>query len=73
MVKGRRTIPEIFSGGTLIVFFVLLLFSIPPASALSAERAIRIGFPVPLTGAFGKDGSLVRDAYLFWKETINAQ
>jgi branched-chain amino acid transport system substrate-binding protein len=72
IVKGRRTIPEIFSGGTLIVFLVLFLFSIPPSSALSAERPIRIGFPVPLTGAFGKDGSLVRDAYLFWKETVNA-
>ena len=54
------------------LFLVPLLFSIPPSDALSAERSIRIGFPVPLTGAFGKDGSLVRDAYLFWKETINA-
>ena len=73
MVEGRRIIPEIFSGHTLIILLVLFLFFIPSASALGAERPIRIGFPVPLTGVFGKDGSLVRDAYLFWKETINAQ
>jgi branched-chain amino acid transport system substrate-binding protein len=71
-VKIPPTIPGIFSGRTLIVFFVFFLFTIPPLRALSAEPPIRIGFPVPLTGAFGKDGSLVRDAYLFWKETVNA-
>ena len=71
-MKGQQRIPKIFSGRELIIFLVLFLFLIPPSSGLSAERPIRIGFPVPLTGAFGKDGSLVRDAYLFWKETVNA-
>lgn len=72
-VKVQQTIPKMFSVRTLIVVLVLFLFSMPPPNTQSAERPIRIGFPVPLTGAFGKDGSLVRDAYLFWKETVNAQ
>jgi branched-chain amino acid transport system substrate-binding protein len=41
-------------------------------SRVLAERPLRVGFSVPLTGVFGKDGALVRDAYIFWKETINA-
>ena len=71
-VKGQQTIPKIFSRRDLIIFLVLFLLLIPLSSAMGTERPIRIGFPVPLTGAFGKDGGLVRDAYLFWKETVNA-
>jgi branched-chain amino acid transport system substrate-binding protein len=52
-----------------MVSFLFICFSTP---AFSAERPFRIGFVVPLTGAFGKDGGLVKDAYLFWKETVNA-
>ena len=37
------------------------------------QRPFRIGFATALTGVFGKDGSLVRDAYILWKETINAK
>jgi len=33
----------------------------------------RIGVALPLTGTFGKDGALVRDAYTFWAETINGK
>jgi branched-chain amino acid transport system substrate-binding protein len=51
------------------LFFSLLF----PYGLQGAERPFRIGFVVPLTGMNGKDGSLVRDAYLFWKETINGQ
>jgi branched-chain amino acid transport system substrate-binding protein len=50
--------------------FLFICFS---TAAFSAERPFRIGFVVPLTGAFGKDGGLVKDAYLFWKETVNAR
>ncbi len=52
----------------LVVFVLPFLFIIP---AHGQERPIRVGFAVPLTGVFGKDGALVKDAYLFWKETIN--
>ena len=69
MMKGRWIHSRIFLVSCQILAF--FLFTIRPAEAVGAQRAIRIGFPVPLTGAFGRDGSLVRDAYLFWKETIN--
>ena len=48
----------------------LLLFS---GHGEAAEKPFRVGFTVPLTGAFGKDGSLVKDAYVFWKEAVNGQ
>ena len=70
-MKGQCTHLKIFSVGCLILVF--FFFTILPVEVLGAQRPIRIGFPVPLTGAFGRDGSLVRDAYLFWKETVNAQ
>ena len=39
-------------------------------SASAAE--FKIGVAVPLTGLFGKDGALVKDAYTLWAETVNA-
>ena len=38
-----------------------------------APRPWLIGVPVSLTGVFGKDGNLVKDAYTFWQETVNAR
>ena len=42
---------------------------------LSYGQAVkfRIGCALPLTGVFGRDGNLVKDAYTFWAETINAK
>ena len=54
-------------GGMLsCVLMITLLFS----SAFAAE--FKIGVAVPLTGLFGKDGALVKDAYTLWAETVNA-
>ena len=58
---------------TIGLLILACLFFVSPQEIAGAERPYRIGFTVPLTGAFGKDGSLVKDAYLFWQETINAQ
>ncbi|MCL5124592.1 MAG: amino acid ABC transporter substrate-binding protein [Deltaproteobacteria bacterium] len=33
----------------------------------------KIGVAVSLTGVFGKDGNLVKDAYTLWQETVNSQ
>ena len=52
---------------------VLFFFFLIPYGSQGAERPFRIGFVVPLTGMNGKDGALVRDAYFFWKETINGR
>jgi len=59
-----------FSAGLLVLS---CLFCISPQGITHAEQPYRIGFTVPLTGAFGKDGALVKDAYVFWQETVNAQ
>jgi len=42
---------------------------------LSYGQAVkfRIGCALPLTGIFGRDGNLVKDAYTFWAETANAK
>jgi branched-chain amino acid transport system substrate-binding protein len=39
----------------------------------SAQQKFRIGYADPLTGTFGRDGSLVKDAYNFWAELVNAK
>ena len=38
-----------------------------------AQQKFRIGYADPLTGAFGRDGNLVKDAYNFWAELVNSK
>jgi branched-chain amino acid transport system substrate-binding protein len=55
------------------VLCVAILFGLLVPNLSFAQTAkFRIGCALPLTGVFGKDGSLVKDAYTFWAETINA-
>lgn len=42
------------------------------ADAAAQAKPFRIGVSVSLTGRFGKDGTLVRDAYNLWMEKVNA-
>jgi branched-chain amino acid transport system substrate-binding protein len=60
---------------SLLSLGILTLYLFPSSfsSAQSTDESFRVGFTVPLTGAFGKDGILVRDAYMFWKEKVNDQ
>jgi branched-chain amino acid transport system substrate-binding protein len=57
---------------------VLLLMALvvgllaPNLSYAQAAQKFRIGCALPLTGVFGRDGNLVKDAYTFWADTINA-
>ena len=62
--------PKIWIRCFLAVSLVVPIMLLP--CRVFAERPLRVGFSVPLTGVFGKDGALVRDAYIFWKEMINA-
>lgn len=65
------------AAGVALVLCLLpwaLICASPPAQAESQDKKpLRIGVAVSLTGAFGKDGSLVKDAYTLWMETVNAQ
>ena len=53
-----------------IVLTCMFAVSLMVSSALAAE--FKIGVAVPLSGLFGKDGALVKDAYTIWAETVNA-
>jgi branched-chain amino acid transport system substrate-binding protein len=48
-----------------------LLFGM--AAQAKDAQPFRIGVSVSLTGIFGKDGSLVKDAYTLWMEKVNAK
>jgi branched-chain amino acid transport system substrate-binding protein len=67
-VLNRRKVH--FAKTVLGIFFLLFFLA---GVAGGAEKAFKVGFTVPLTGAFGKDGSLVKDSYFFWKETVGAK
>ncbi len=47
--------------------------SLGSAAQAADAKPFRIGVAVSLTGIFGKDGSLVKDAYTLWMETVNAK
>lgn len=70
MKRHWKTFGNIFLLGA---FLPLCLVILAAGNGLGQERSLRVGFTVPLTGAFGKDGNLVKDAYLFWKETLNSR
>jgi branched-chain amino acid transport system substrate-binding protein len=57
------------------VLSLALLFSLMFVWTVQAQGAepFKIGVAVSLTGIFGKDGDLVKDAYTLWMETINAK
>ena len=55
--------------GVMIACLVIFL-----ASGISlAQQKFRIGYADPLTGTFGRDGNLVKDAYNFWGDLVNAK
>ncbi len=59
----------------VVIVGILLATGLLFGVAVQAKDAqpFRIGVSVSLTGVFGKDGSLVKDAYTLWMETINAK
>ena len=58
-----------FCLGVILASFAVLL----AAGISSAQQRFRIGYAVPLTGTFGRDGNLVKDAYTFWADLVNAK
>lgn len=61
--RGMRT--------AVVMTALLLVFG--AALNVGAADKFRIGASLPLTGIFGKDGELVRDAYNLWLEKVNAK
>ena len=60
--------------GIRILTMVVIMCLICGVTVQAAEpKPWRIGVSVSLTGIFGKDGNLVKDAYTLWKDTVNAK
>lgn len=47
------------------------LFAVPQASALAQSNVIKIGAPLPLTGAIAPEGLKQKEGYELWAETVN--
>jgi len=62
-LKGRMLV-----GVTVSALLIIWTHGI----AIGQEK-FRIGYADPLTGTFGRDGNLVKDAYNFWVERVNAK
>lgn len=58
----------------IILLAIALFFCFLSEAAVQAQDAkpFKIGVAVSLTGRFGKDGTLVRDAYTLWMDKVNA-
>jgi branched-chain amino acid transport system substrate-binding protein len=61
---------QVNSAKKAFVLLVILLSIAGHGMAMAQER-FKIGYAVPLTGTFGRDGNLVKDAYAFWKDIVN--
>jgi branched-chain amino acid transport system substrate-binding protein len=55
------------------IVFMAVLALILISGTVWAEQRFRIGCANPLTGTFGKDGNLVKDAYSFWADLVNSK
>ena len=54
------------------IIILVLTILIGPTMGYAQEK-FRIGCADPLTGTFGRDGNLVKDAYTFWAELVNSK
>ncbi len=60
-------------GLKVFMLVVIIVGLLAPGMTFAQAAKFRIGCALPLTGAFGKDGNLVKDAYSYWADTINAK
>lgn len=56
----------------IITMFVASGFILSEVVESQGPKPFRIGVALSLTGDFGKDGNLVKDAYTLWMEAVNA-
>jgi branched-chain amino acid transport system substrate-binding protein len=60
-------------GRISLAVITLSLVVVSVSGICSAQQRFRIGYADPLTGTFGRDGNLVKDAYDFWAELVNSK
>lgn len=57
--------------GAVIFFVLLLAVAFGGDSAISAEKVLKLGASVCLTGRMAKEGGYVKDGYTLWMEETN--
>jgi len=57
--------------GAVIFFVLLLAVAFGGGSAISAEKVLKLGASVCITGRLAKEGGYVKDGYTLWMEEIN--
>jgi branched-chain amino acid transport system substrate-binding protein len=57
----------------IVVLAAAACFAFAAAVHSQEAKPWKIGVAVSLTGVFGKDGNLVKDAYTLWKDAVNQQ
>lgn len=60
-------------GLKIFVLLALVVGLLAPGVTFAQTPKFKIGCALPLTGVFGRDGTLVKDAYSYWADTINAK
>ncbi|HMK35173.1 MAG TPA: amino acid ABC transporter substrate-binding protein [Desulfomonilaceae bacterium] len=58
---------------SLAAFVVCMSLLVVSTVHAKDAQPFRVGVATSLTGVFGKDGSLVKDAYTIWMEAVNAK
>ena len=57
----------------MVLFTVALACLLAAAPALSAEKVLKLGASVCITGRLAKEGGYVKDGYTLWMEMVNAK
>lgn len=68
-MRVRTTLARRLAALALAVGLVLPLVAVRPTAAQARE--FRIGVAVALSGIFGRDGTLLKEAYELWAEAVN--
>src|ERR1700684_4444050 len=72
-VMGLGTVrANVFARRRCFAAFAILATWGISGSSLAAEAPIRVGAPLPLTGALSPEGVKLQQGYELWKDAVNA-
>ncbi|MBV9570739.1 MAG: ABC transporter substrate-binding protein, partial [Alphaproteobacteria bacterium] len=52
-------------------FALIVLLALLPSQVARAQETLKIGAPLPLTGALSPEGTKLRQGYELWQEQVN--
>ncbi len=68
--RGRR---EFLRLGAALLGSSLFPGALIKGAWAQGDKKFKLGFAVALTGVFGREGPMVKDAYHLWRDVVNAQ